>query len=1134
MAIFLGRQPTHVNDEAEMLALENVMPGDIAIRLDENPPHGYMLMRGASFVLGNWERLGGGDTAGLATSDDLAAEATTRAASDTTLQTNISSEASARIAADTTLQNNINSEAASRTAADTTLTNNLTIEASGRSAADTTLQANITAEATSRSLSDTTLQANIDGEATTRASAVTTLTNNLTTEASGRASADTTLQANIDGEAASRTAGDTTLQTNLNSEATTRASADTTLQTNITNETTRATTVENGITTSVSTLDAATVKSVNSVTPASGSGGAIQVPGVYRGVYTPGMVLYVNDVVNDSGFDRRVTIAHTAGASINLNNFASPASISADTLLGIASWTGANVETDASHGFFPVKSRLRNDNRTKITRFRARTVTDLVTTSGSPNVSSATAVFNSTEAATGGGSAVIAVGVPLGAKILTFVDAQNVVLTSNATASASGVTATISPDVVTWNLPAQISSDADPIDPQGVIKMRGSGFTANTITSKVFSPTIDISNSIIRMGVRLVDAGGGSARHGMKSCNIEVSSNNFADSNYKFVNVNIRDEFRIGNLDIWDVVGCGPADWTVSGTGASGNLSAINAVRIRFDRDSGPDIFLSPAYIDYEPITATKAKCVIWLDDGFTLHWTDIAPLLHSYGFKATMAPNILEPTAMSPLQLRYLQDHYGWQIAQHARTSAEHTNISGDAFRRNLLASRHAINSFGLSGGDDFAWWGGLIRDFPNTKEARKMFRTARLAIARIGETLPPINPEATMAQQFLEGMSWTTDLQPWAQKAINQNGVAQFVFHATTNTLAVMTDMCAWLDANRNLIDVVTWEEAIRPYIDYAPLASSGTGGVPTSRLITAGTGLSGGGDLSADRTLSVAFGTSGTTAAVGNDSRLSDTRTPTDGTVTDAKIGPTGLTNSSISASAGIAKTKLASLAIVDADVSAISESKVTSLVSDLAAKAPASRNITAGTGLSGGGDLTADRTLTVSYGSSSSTAAQGNDARIVGAAQVANNLSDLASAATARTNLTLGNVDNTSDATKNSATATLTNKRITKRIATLTDAATVTPDIDSYDGGKLLTVSQTTTFANPTGTPTAFQQYMLRIKSTSAQTLAFGTQYRTGTDMALPTTTTGSSKTDYFGFQWNSDDSKWDLVAVARGF
>ncbi|XTZ13866.1 hypothetical protein ACQSSU_20430 [Micromonospora echinospora] len=51
-----------------------------------------------------------------------------------------------------------------------------------------------------------------------------------------------------------------------------------------------------------------------------------------------------------------------------------------------------------------------------------------------------------------------------------------------------------------------------------------------------------------------------------------------------------------------------------------------------------------------------------------------------------------------------------------------------------------------------------------------------------------------------------------------------------------------------------------------------------VPTSRTVTAGTGLTGGGDLTADRTLAVAFGTTAGTAAQGNDARLSNARTPT----------------------------------------------------------------------------------------------------------------------------------------------------------------------------------------------------------------------------------------------------------------
>jgi hypothetical protein len=50
-----------------------------------------------------------------------------------------------------------------------------------------------------------------------------------------------------------------------------------------------------------------------------------------------------------------------------------------------------------------------------------------------------------------------------------------------------------------------------------------------------------------------------------------------------------------------------------------------------------------------------------------------------------------------------------------------------------------------------------------------------------------------------------------------------------------------------------------------------------VPATRQITAGTGLTGGGTLAADRTLAVAYGTTAGTAAQGNDSRLADARTP-----------------------------------------------------------------------------------------------------------------------------------------------------------------------------------------------------------------------------------------------------------------
>ena len=90
-----------------------------------------------------------------------------------------------------------------------------------------------------------------------------------------------------------------------------------------------------------------------------------------------------------------------------------------------------------------------------------------------------------------------------------------------------------------------------------------------------------------------------------------------------------------------------------------------------------------------------------------------------------------------------------------------------------------------------------------------------------------------------------------------------------------------------------------------------------------IKPGTGLSGGGTLEADRTLTVSYGTAAGTACQGNDARLSNARTPTAHNSTHKTGGTDALT---------------------PADIGAV----------------PTTVQVIAGTGLSGGGSLTANRT------------------------------------------------------------------------------------------------------------------------------------------------------------------------------
>lgn len=128
--------------------------------------------------------------------------------------------------------------------------------------------------------------------------------------------------------------------------------------------------------------------------------------------------------------------------------------------------------------------------------------------------------------------------------------------------------------------------------------------------------------------------------------------------------------------------------------------------------------------------------------------------------------------------------------------------------------------------------------------------------------------------------------------------------------------------------------------------------------------------------------------------------------------------------------------------------------------------------------------------------------------------------------------LGNVDNTSDSSKNSATVTLTNKRITRRVVTVTQNATPTSNTDNADVFSMtgLAAAVTNMSTNQTGTPADGDMLIWRITDNgTARALTWGTLYEAST-VALPTTTVISTML-VVGFLWNTATSKWRCVAVA---
>lgn len=166
--------------------------------------------------------------------------------------------------------------------------------------------------------------------------------------------------------------------------------------------------------------------------------------------------------------------------------------------------------------------------------------------------------------------------------------------------------------------------------------------------------------------------------------------------------------------------------------------------------------------------------------------------------------------------------------------------------------------------------------------------------------------------------------------------------------------------------------------------------------------------------------------------------------------------------------------------------------------------------------------------------------------------------------------LGNVDNTSDTTKNSASATLTNKTIalgsntvsgttaqfnaalsdndfatlagsetltnkrhTRRVTSITSSATPTINTDNCDAVTItaLATNITSMTSGLSGAPTNFDTLMIRIKDDgTARTISWGSSFEAkGT--SLPTTTV-LSKVLTLAFIYDTVTSKWGCVASAQ--
>lgn len=209
------------------------------------------------------------------------------------------------------------------------------------------------------------------------------------------------------------------------------------------------------------------------------------------------------------------------------------------------------------------------------------------------------------------------------------------------------------------------------------------------------------------------------------------------------------------------------------------------------------------------------------------------------------------------------------------------------------------------------------------------------------------------------------------------------------------------------------------------------------------------------------------------------------------------------------------------------------------SDIANKQPLDADLTALAAAGNSGVLTA---TTASFTTADETKLDGIEA----GAEV-NNISDanatdltdggvttLHSHTVTKSDVGLGNVDNTSNATERAAVAALTNKRITKRVTSITSSATPTINTDDCDWVDItaLATAITDMSTNLSGTPTNKQSLVFEIKDDGTpRALAWGSAFVAG-GAALPTTTV-ANKILTVGFFYSTANSlnKWRCIASA---